>query len=875
MSRDIIKIDTPQWRSARERDLAPEDLAAAEFPTAWAAADTAQARRDFLKVMGASMGLAGLGACVKQPEEKIVPYVKQPEQLIPGRPRFYATTFTRGGYGQGVVAESPLGRPTHLEGNTQHPASLGGMDPVAQASVLELWDPDRSKAVVRRGKVGSWGLFAEEVFPALSKVDSSGGRGFHILTGNLSSPSLVAQIRAVQKVHPFAVWHQWEPVHRDAVRRGTEIAFGAPKEVRYDFKGARVVLALDADFLTEAPGRLVYARQLFGRVGGEAGPRNHRLYAVESAPTSTGVVADHRWRARGSEMGGFLLDVAQALGVAGASSGGSRLSEKAKLVAEDLGSAQGHAVVVVGDHLPAEVHALAHAVNAHLGAIGKTVLITKPVHEESVDNLSDIESLTKSMNAGEVEVLLVLDGNPVYDAPGEFAFKDAFEKVPLRIHAGLYENETARLSQWHLPMSHYLETWSDARAFDGTLSIGQPLIAPLYDTRSSHEILGIFADNASAKAADVVKEYWEEGFGEDDEAWMRALHDGVVSGTAFAPEKVRVSAAAAQVDVAPVFEGLEVVIKPCPNVLDGRHANNAWLQETPRPVTRVVWDNAVYMSPATAKRLKLGDDEVVRVSADGRTVEGAAWVVPGAADDVLTLHLGYGRTAGGKVLEGAGFSAYPLTGSQGVVASVSLEPVRRSYRVVSVQDHWSLEGRNHVRHATKAEYRADPAFAQAPKKHVLPLNLYPEIKYEGQAWGMVLDLTSCTGCNACMVACQSENNVPVVGKEQVGKGREMHWIRIDRYYEGEAEEPQLHMQPLTCMHCERAPCEPVCPANATVHGPEGINQMVYNRCIGTRYCSNNCPYKVRRFNFHLYADFDTESLKGQLFEQYRVPMQRL
>jgi molybdopterin-containing oxidoreductase family iron-sulfur binding subunit len=854
-----------QWRSLEEAHdpSTLEAFAAREFGAAWEAAESGHARRDFLRIMGASMSLAGLGACVRQPEEKIVPYVKQPEEVVPGKPRYFATSFERGGYATGVLAESHLGRPTHLEPNPDHPGSGGGLDPITQASVLALWDPERTKAVVRRGKVGSWGLFAREVLAKMSEIDGRGGAGFRILTPNLTSPSLVDEIENLLATLPRAKWHQYEPIHRDAAREGSVLAFGSPHEVRYAFERAEVVLLLDADVVTEAPGRVAYARDLMGpRARGAAG---NRIYALESGPTSSGAVADHRFPLRASEMGAFLQDVAVALGVPGAARGGSRLEGKAEIVAEDLKAAGGKAAVVPGDHLPAEVHALALAVNDHLGALGRTVLASKPVHVESANNRASIAELTEAMKAGEVELLLVLDGNPVYDAPADLGFAEAYrDAVPVRVHASTYYDETARLSQWHLPLSHYLETWSDHRAHDGALSIVQPLIAPIYDSRSSHEIVAIFAGILDKNNADLVKGYYESQWGDAFEAkWRRALHDGVVEGTAFEPLSLEVGPEAARADVPAPKEGIEVVLRPCPSVWDGRYANNAWLQETPRPISRVVWGNAMYMAPETADELGLSKDEIIRVTAEGRTIEGPAWILPGAAPGSITVHLGYGRTAGGNVAEGVGFDGYPLVGASRVVTGVAVESTRRSEEVVSVQDHFSLEGRNHVRHATKAEYAQNPSFAKAPKLKVLDLNLYPDIDYPGRAWGMVIDLSACTGCNACMVACQSENNIPVVGKAQVAKGREMHWIRVDRYFEGSAEDPSYRFQPLTCMHCERAPCEPVCPVNATVHGPEGLNQMVYNRCVGTRYCSNNCPYKVRRFNFHLYADFETESLKGQ------------
>lgn len=851
------------WRSLEEAQgvVDVESFAAAEFPTAWDAADSGHARRDFLRVMGASMGLAGLGACVVQPEEKILPYIKQPEHLIPGKARYYATTFMRGGYGVGVLAESHMGRPTHLEGNPLHPASLGGLDGQALASVLGLWDPDRSKRVVRRGKPATWGLFVDEVMAEVSNLDGKGGEGLSFLALPSTSPTFGKEVAALKAKLPRAKWHQWTPVNRDAVYAGTEIAFGKAHDLTYDFTKAKVILAVDADLGTDGPGNIAYSKQVAApRKEGKAG---NRIYAVESSPTGLGAMADHRYALRGSEMGSFLLDLAHALGVIGAATGDSALSSEAAVIAADLRSAGKSAAVVVGDHLPGELHALALAINQRLGSIGTTVLPIEPIHVEATSCRASLEALVADMNGGKVEMLVVLGGNPVYDAPADLGFVEAFEKVPMRVHASLAEDETARLSHWHLPLSHYLESWGDARAYEGTTSIVQPLIAPLYDTRSALEVLAMFTGKLDAKGADLVQEYWGETFDDYDTEWPKALRDGVVAGSKAAVVSAVARPEAGKVSAPEKVAGLEVVLRPCPNVYDGSFANNAWLQETPRPVSRVVWDNAVYMSKSTADALKVKNDDVVRVTVGSATVEGSAWVLPGTAKESLTIHLGYGRKEGGKVLAGAGFDAYPLSGASGVLTGATVEKTKRTYEVVTVQDHWSLEGRNHVRQATKSEYAANAGFAQAPKHHVLPISMYPETEYPGRAWGMVIDLSACNGCNACMVACQSENNIAVVGKDQVGKGREMHWIRIDRYYQGDIENPDYVMQPTTCMHCERAPCEPVCPANATMHGPEGINQMVYNRCVGTRYCSNNCPYKVRRFNFLLYSDFETESLKGQ------------
>ena len=855
-----------QWKSlAQVSSSRTEEFVSSEFQAAWEEADTGHARRDFLRVMGASIGLAGLSACVRQPEEKIVPYVKQPENLVPGKPRYYATSFERGGYGHGVLAESHAGRPTHLEGNKDHPASLGGMDPIAQASVLQLWDPERSKSVRRGSQIATWGVFAEDVLPKFNALREKKGVGLHILTKNVSSPTLAAKLKEVLTALPNAKWHQWEAANRDNVRQGTISAFGEALEVSYAFENAKVIVTLDADLVTEFPGNTRYARNVFARRAN--GQNANRLYAFESYPSSTGSLADHRIPLKAHSMGALLRDLAKALGIAGAVAGNSGVDEKIiKNLAQELLAAKGHAVVVPGDHLPSGVHAIAHAINEHIRAKGTVVKLTRPVYENSADNFKSISELSKSLEKGEVELLIMLDTNPVYDAPAKLGFDKLLEKAKTRVHVGQYYNESARVSHWHLPLSHYLESWGDVRAFDGTASVVQPLIAPLYDTKSSAEIVSFILGDTKASTHQLLKNYWRgERGGLDFEAfWRKVLHDGTVAKTAFAEKHPPLLSSAIKTNAPDVTEGLELVLRPCPNIWDGAGANNSWLQEQPRPLTRISWDNAVFLSPATAKKLGVKNEDLVKVSVGETSVTGPVWVLPGVATDSVTIHLGYGRDVS-KVSKGAGFNVYPLRSSADrIVADVSIAKTGKTYKIACVQDHNSMEDRPHVRHATQVGYKAHKNFATAPDKKVLPISMYPEFDYsKGHAWAMTIDLGACTGCNACMVACQSENNIAVVGKDQVGKGREMHWIRVDRYFEGDPENPQIYHQPVNCMHCELAPCEPVCPANATVHGPEGLNQMVYNRCIGTRYCSNNCPYKVRRFNFLLYSDFETESLKGQ------------
>ncbi|MBI3472257.1 MAG: TAT-variant-translocated molybdopterin oxidoreductase [Candidatus Solibacter usitatus] len=807
-------------------------------------------RRRFLKLMGASLALAGLTACTRQPDEKIVPYVRQPEEIVPGKPLFFATAFTLGGAATGVLVESHMGRPTKIEGNPDHPASLGAADAITQASVLGLYDPDRSQTVTRFGQISSWDKFTSHLREALADQKAKQGAGMRILTEVVTSPALGAQIQAFLKAYPQARWHQYEPAH-------------IPLDRHYNIEHADVILALDSDFLTSGPGHLRYARAFADRrrVRGERTAMN-RLYAVEPSPTPTGAKADHRWAARASEMEGVAAAIAGELGIGPR----GQAPKWAKAVAADLASHKGSSLVIAGPYTSARVQALADAMNQALGNVGKTVIYTEPVEARLEDPVASLRALTGEIQGGTVEMLLIVGGNPAYNAPADVAFRDALSKVKLRIRLGLYEDETSEACQWHIPEAHYLESWSDTRAFDGAVTIQQPLIAPLYRGKSAHELLAACMDQPERGGYDIVKSYWQTRHpAADFEGWWRkAVHDGVVPGTAAAVRNA--PAPAMKAESRPAVQGLEIVFRPDPCVHDGRFSNNGWLQELPKPLTKLTWDNAALLSVATAERLGLQSGDEVELQLRSRRVTASAWILPGQANDSVTVHLGYGRTRAGRVGAGAGFNAYALRASDALWSGGGLE-LRKTGRKVQLavtHGHWQMEGRAIVRSAPIEEYKKEPAFARhmehAPPKE---LSLYPEIKYEGHAWGMAIDLTACNGCNACVVACQSENNIPVVGKDQVAKGREMHWIRVDRYFEGSLDHPAVHHQPVLCMHCENAPCEVVCPVAATVHSSEGLNDMVYNRCVGTRYCSHNCPYKVRRFNFLLYSDFVNETVAMQ------------
>ena len=871
------------WKSLDELADAPAflEFLHREFPEQASTFEDPKGRREFLTLMGASLALAGLTACTKQPEEKILPYVRQPEALVPGRPLFFATSAGHDGYARGILVESHEGRPTKVEGNPDHPASLGGSDVFGQAHVLGLYDPDRSKSVLYVGEERTWAEFREALLQVLDQQKAKGGAGLRFLTGRTTSPTFAARMAGLLAALPGAKWVSWEPVGRDSSRAGAVLAFGEPVEPQYHLERADVILSLEADFVSSHPASLRLVRDFASRRKVDATrPQMSRLYVVEGSPTPTGASADHRLPLRGSEIEGFARAVAAGTGLP--VEGGVAHAWVAPIVV-DLKRAGASALVIAGESQPPVVHALAHAVNEALGAVGTTVTYTARAEASSAGEAEGLAALVGEMRAGAVDVLVVLGANPAYAAPADLDFAAALENVPLRIHHGLYLDETAERCHWHLPASHPLECWGDLRAADGTASIVQPLIAPLYGTLSEIEVLAAFGGD-EPKGYDVVRAHWEARLGSLDfeKRWNRALHDGVVAGTAFEAKAVKVSVGDWAKAVSPAAAGgLEVAFRTDPAVHDGRFANLGWLQELPRPLTKVTWDNVALVSPRTAAALggvKTEQTasghytEVAELRVGGRTVKAPLWVLPGHADGAVTVHLGYGRRRAGRVGTGVGFDAYALRTSASPWTAGGLEVAKtgETGRIACTQDHWTMEAtaqkqaaeRHVVRAVTLADLARDPHAAQkVGHEPAADLSMYPRHPYEGHAWGMAIDMSACVGCNACVVACQSENNIPVVGKDQVARGREMHWIRVDRYYEGSPEDPQTYHQPVPCMHCENAPCEVVCPVAATVHSEEGLNDMVYNRCVGTRYCSNNCPYKVRRFNFLLYQDWETPTFK--------------
>jgi molybdopterin-containing oxidoreductase family iron-sulfur binding subunit len=866
------------WRSLEELAGSQEfrEMMHREFPKGASEWLDAVSRRGFLKLMGASLAMAGMTACTKQPLEPIVPYAKQPEQLVPGRPMFFATAFTLGGYASPLLVESHLYRPTKIEGNDKHPASLGGTDVFAQASILGLYDPDRSMSVAYLGEGRTWGSFLEALRGPLESQKAVQGAGIRILTRTVSSPTLADQLRAVLKQYPQAKWHVYEPVNRDNVVEGAKLAFGQPVETRYDLSKADVIVSLDADLLYAGfPGNARYIRDFAKRRDPDAGEMN-RLYVVESTPSSTGAKADHRLSMQASEIENLTRSLAISVGV---NVGGVlTTAPTAKLtatIAHDLKNHLGSCVVIPGDHQPPAVHALAHAMNEKLGNVGKTVIYTDPVDANPVNQTESLKDLVADLRAGKVQALFILGGNPVYDAPADLNFADALKNsnTPFRVHLGLYQDETAELCHWHVNEAHYLEAWGDARACDGTVTIVQPLLAPLYGGKSIYELVQLLIGPSELTGYMITQEYWKKQHtGTDfDSFWQKSLNDGWIEGTTYPPKQVSVKSASFPQSPASEGMAIEINFRRDPSIYDGSFANNGWLQELPKPMTKMTWDNPVLVGPKMAERLGLRPEDMVELELNGRKVTAPIWVQAGHPDQSITVFLGYGRRRAGRAGTGAGFDMYPLRSSAApwFANGVAIRKTGAAYQLASTQTYQTMEtgdgaSRPLVRTASLEEYRKEPDFAQEGKPPA-GLTLYPgfdeQYRKEPYNWGMAINLDACVGCNNCIIACQSENNVPVVGKEQVHKGRHMHWLRVDAYYQGDRDNPKAYFQPVPCMQCENAPCELVCPVGATVHSTEGLNDMVYNRCVGTRYCSNNCPYKVRRFNFLLFQDWETPQYK--------------
>jgi MoCo/4Fe-4S cofactor protein with predicted Tat translocation signal len=904
-------VSRTYWRSLAQIEDRPEFRAALEreFPEGASELPEGMTRRELMMLVGASLSLAGLVAC-RRPVEEIVPYVVAPEDAVPGIPRYYATTmpFRRSAYG--LIVESHEGRPTKIEGNPSHPSTLGASSSRVQASLLGLYDPDRSQSVTLKGERKSWNDFVAAWTKLAEAHAADGGAGLAVLAESFSSPTLARMVAELRARYPKLVWATYDAVSDENRLAGLRSATGRDVDLMLRLDRAAVILCLDADPLLADPELIRHARDFAaGRRAGASGGAMNRLYAVEGVYSLTGAMADHRLRLESRQIAPFLAVLAGRLGAAGAASpvGASVPGVDPRWIdalAKDLLANRGKALIVAGERQPAAVHAAVCALNTSLGNTGTTVSYYE-TKDAALPSVSSLASLVSAMNGGAVQTLVLLGGNPVFDAPADLDFASAMAKVPHSIALGHTVDETSSKAEWHIPRAHDLESWGDARAVGGTLSVVQPLILPLFGGRTSVEVLGLMVGGKDRPGYDIVRETWNPilGAGEFDTKWNRVLHDGLLSGSEL-PEVVPnltaepfaelarligggAGAVGSQPAQAESPGGLEIVFLPSPSLHDGRFANDGWLQELPDPLTKLTWDNPALLSPKTAETLGLASEDVIRLDYAGRSLELPVWILPGMADGVVALTLGYGRLRAGRIGSGVGFDAFTVRSSKapGFDNGVRLTKLARTYPLSATQNHGSMEGRPIVRESTLAELRSKasgPAHAegaQAPDPHQAPkgtasaLGVYPEEPHhfslwkehtydQGHQWGMTIDLNACIGCNACMTACQSENNVPVVGKIQVAKGREMHWLRVDRYFSGEPSgSPEIVFQPVPCMHCEDAPCEQVCPVAATVHDGEGLNVMVYNRCIGTRYCSNNCPYKVRRFNFFNFTKDTPDILK--------------
>ncbi|MFZ0500212.1 MAG: 4Fe-4S dicluster domain-containing protein [Steroidobacteraceae bacterium] len=834
---------------------------------AFAAAATDFDRRRFLQLAAASMALLGVAACGPEVEPRNrQSYVEQPPGMVAGRARYYATATSLEGYGSGVLIEHQMGRPIKVEGNPDHPASLGATSVIGQASILSLYDPYRAQALTHQGAIATWEGLATAVLERRPELLARKGENLALLTGAMTSPTLVAQITALRASYPALRQFQWVAVDRDAARAGAEMAFGRPVDAVPTFAAADVVVAVGSDFLDSAPGHLRFARDFASRRrAAEMRERMSRLYALESTPTLAGAKADHRLILPPSEIERALRRLAGKLGAGPA--GWANLdhphARALDAIAAELRRAQGQALVHVGSAEQPIVHALAHAVNQAIGSFGRTVRFIEPVAFVPESPAASLAALTDAMSRGEIDTLVIIGAaNPAFSAPADLEFTRALARVPLSIYLGQYADETAATVMWHVPEAHEYEAWSDVRAFDGTATILQPQIRTQADRRSAHELLALLAGEDRPDGYAVVRSHWQAsakavGVGGFDSFWTEALRVGVVPQTAAQAVNVMVRPDFAQSLAPPASTetGITVLFRPDPFLWDGRFADNGWLQELGRPFTRLTWDNAALVSPRTAQQSGLVSGDVVAIELGGRRIRAPVWVLPGQADGCVTLPLGFGRRVCGPVGEGAGFDAYPLRTQESLwhATGVSIRGMGERHAFATVQGEAPADGRDLIHEGTLAQFLKDPEFlrGESPAQ-----SLYAAFQYEGIAWAMSINLNACIGCQACVAACQAENNSPVVGKTEVLRGREMHWLRIDRYYSGSADDPATLFQPVPCMQCEDAPCEVVCPVHATVHDSEGLNVMVYNRCVGTRFCSNNCPYKVRRFNFFDYTRSD-------------------
>ncbi|HMR74813.1 MAG TPA: TAT-variant-translocated molybdopterin oxidoreductase [Polyangiaceae bacterium] len=875
------------WRSLPEREASPEFLekAAREFATPPEnETPNSPTRRRFMQILGAGSALATAAGC-RWTEDKMLAPSKSQEGRIPGETRKFATAVDIAGVAVGVLATSYDGRPIKLEGNPAQSSSLGALGAVQQAQVLELYDPDRSRHPRQGTEKKTWDDFATFARTHIDELKAKDGEGLAILVGASSSPTRAYLKTKLTTLLPKARFVEWEAADGEGTRRGTLLAFGAAQQVRFDLAAADIVLTLDADIAHETyPNGLANARAAIKRRDPDA--VMNRIYAVESGYTRLGSVADHRLALRAELIKAFTaaLDaqVSAALSASGAQAKPSaaflsdtKTAKFLEVLAKDLVAAKGRCVIAAGEHQPPEVHALVARLNTTLENVGKTVFYTEDPRGEAPSRLADLKALTAELNGNKISSLMILGSNPAYTAPSDLNFAAAIPKAATTVHVGLYDDETAKLCGWHVNEAHWLESWGDSTAPDGTVSLQQPLIAPLFNGKSVCEVLGMLSGESAASGLDLVKYTHRDALG-DPRKLRRAIHDGVVPGAkpeAKIPELKELAPVALnerENGAADVGNGqYELRFVNDGKVLDGRFANSSWLQELPDSYTKLTWGNAALMAPKTAEAIGAVDGQAVTLNVAGKSLPTFAVLVPGLAQGSVHLALGYGRTRAGRVggheekdIAAVGANAYSIRTSEAheFVGGLQVAAGAAKKRLATTQDTHTIDqvGREGVterlgmlvREGSLKEYKDKPDFAKHAVHHPPLLNLWTDpIAYDGHKWGMAIDLSKCIGCSACITACQAENNIPSVGEEQVAVGRELHWLRVDRYFKGSADEPEVAWQPLPCMQCENAPCEQVCPVGATMHSHEGLNDMVYNRCIGTRYCANNCPYKVRRFNY--------------------------
>ncbi len=865
--------ETPEFRKYLENEF-PEGIGE----------DNTFSRRNFIALMGASMALGGLLGGCRRPIEKIIPYVIPPEEIVPGVANRYATTMPFSNSAYGLIVESHEGRPTKIEGNPDHPSTMGMSNVFLQASILGLYDPDRSRAVLHDGEEAEWAEFAEFWNGQNEKFSKNRGEGLAVLSEPFSSPTLARLAGQFKRKFPKAKWVAYEPAGDENIYEGVKIASGKALRPVYHYNKAKVILSLDSDFLYSEAENITAAKGYADgrRLKSEKDDMN-RLYMVESGFSVTGGMADHRMRLRGKLVGSFAAALIRELGAQGVRIDSifpnisfitaPEFDRKwIKTLARDLIDNKGKSLVVAGNRQPAGVHAMVYAINYALGNNGNTVEYYS-MNDSLISNRAEFASLTDDMQEGRIDTLIILGGNPVYDAYSDLGFESAMKKVENKVHLGSHADETSQDANWHIPQTHYLENWGDAVSAHRIKSVVQPMIAPLYDGHSVYELANLIAMGEDKSGYDIVRETWGGIIKSDFEKnWNRVLHDGLYKDQKSSAKKAGLNSGSIKNHLkknissyhSVLGDDIEISFAVSPAVYDGRYANNGWLQELPDPITKLAWDNAALISHNTAEKLDVNNEDLIEIEYRGKKIEAPVWVVPGHVDNSIILTLGYGRKSCGKIGDDVGYNAYHLRNSDAPAfdTGVSINKTGSKYKLASTQDHSSMEGRPIVREATLEEYRDHPAFAPDMVEHPPLKNLWDDHSYEeGYQWGMTIDLNSCIGCNACTIACQSENNIPIVGKDQVSLGREMHWIRLDRYFTGDVENPEMVHQPVACQHCENAPCEQVCPVAATVHDKEGLNTMVYNRCIGTRYCSNNCPYKVRRFNYFNLTKDTPESMK--------------